>query len=134
ILFNDSSIYTEIKRPTINGVQLRVTGINGKTWNEMYPPVGSVTGMATVSERYFGAYKATYRKWLDLNLPSGADPGSPNLWLGLTYTNGNNYRYIRYADVLLMYAEALLMGGSATAGSADDAINRVRSRSNMPPV
>jgi starch-binding outer membrane protein, SusD/RagB family len=133
LLFNDSSNHPEIKRPTINGTQLRVTGISGLTWNQMYPPSGGKTGMATINAK-FAPYQATNRKWIDLTLPSDKDPGSPNLWFGTSYSNGVNYRYIRYADVLLMYAESVLMGGTPTAGSAADAINKVRARSNMPPV
>ena len=131
MLFDDSK--SEIKKPTINGTTLQTTGTSGKTWNEMYPPNGAVTGLATVNPK-FAPYKAVYRKWIDLTLPSDKDPGSPNLWFGTSYSNGVNYRYIRYADVLLMYAESVLMGGTPTAGSAADAINKVRARSNMPPV
>lgn len=133
LLFNDSSNHPEIKRPVINGAQVRVTGISGLTWNQMYPPAGGKTGMATINAN-FAPYQSTNRKWIDLTLPSNADPGTPNLWFGTSFSNGVNYRYIRYADVLLMYAEAVLMGGSAIAGSSDAAINKVRLRSNMPLV
>ncbi|AWW29576.1 RagB/SusD family nutrient uptake outer membrane protein [Echinicola strongylocentroti] len=46
----------------------------------------------------------------------------------------NNLRLIRYADVLLMFAEADMManGGNATQ-AAVDAVNEVRSRADMPP-
>ncbi len=131
LLFDDSK--SEINKPTINGIKLQTIGISGKTWNEMYPPNGSIKGLATVNPAY-KPYQATYKKWIDLTLPSEKDPGSPNLWFGMTNSNGVNYRYIRYADVLLMYAEAVLMGGTPTAGSASDAINQVRLRSQMPAI
>ncbi len=43
----------------------------------------------------------------------------------------NNYTVIRYAEVLLMYAEALTRGASGSAGSADDAVNQIRLRAGM---
>jgi starch-binding outer membrane protein, SusD/RagB family len=48
------------------------------------------------------------------------------------YNSPNNWRYIRYADVLLMYAEAL----NAT-GNTDDAyqyVDRVRARAGLAPL
>ncbi len=131
ILFDDSK--PEIKRPIINGQVQRVTGLSGMTWDEMYPPAGNLTGFATVGT-IFAPYKAAYKKWIDLTLPSGADPGPSSLWARRSYCNGVNYRYIRYADVLLMYAEAVLKGGTATAGTAQNALDAVRNRSNMPSV
>lgn len=131
ILFDDSK--PEINKPILNGAVLKVTGLSGKTWNEMYPPDGSITGLATVNPS-FAPYKAVYRKWIDLTLPSEKDPGAPNLWAGLSYANGVNYRYLRFADILLMYAESVLMGGTPIAGSANEAVNAVRARSNMPPI
>lgn len=131
VIFDDNN--PEIKRPTINGAALKVTGMSGMTWNEMYPPTPTLNGFATVNE-IFAPYKVAYRKWIDFTMPSGADPGSPNLWARRSYCNGVNYRYVRYADVLLMYAESVLMGGTASAGSAQSALDAVRSRSNMPLI
>ena len=48
-----------------------------------------------------------------------------------TYGTNKNYTVIRYAEVLLMYAEALTRGASGTAGSADDAVNLIRTRADM---
>ncbi len=49
------------------------------------------------------------------------------------YIDPNNWRYIRYADVLLMYAEAEYhMNGSTPV--AVNAINQVRARVGMPAV
>ena len=38
---------------------------------------------------------------------------------------GVNWRWIRYADVLLMYAEALIMGGEQTSITALEAIEEI---------
>ncbi|MCK5135575.1 MAG: RagB/SusD family nutrient uptake outer membrane protein [Bacteroidales bacterium] len=49
------------------------------------------------------------------------------------YNDPNNWRYLRYADVLLMYAEAEYhLNGSTPV--AIDAINQVRARAGMPGV
>ncbi|WP_027138064.1 RagB/SusD family nutrient uptake outer membrane protein [Gaetbulibacter saemankumensis] len=48
-------------------------------------------------------------------------------------TNGNNYRAIRYADVLLMAAEALNRGGISDT-RALDYVNQVRTRATLDPV
>ncbi len=47
------------------------------------------------------------------------------------YGTNKNFTCIRYAEILLMYAEALTNGASGTAGSADDAVNAVRNRSGL---
>ena len=47
------------------------------------------------------------------------------------YGTNKNFTCIRYAGILLMYAEALTMGASGTAGTADDAVNAVRARAGM---
>ena len=46
----------------------------------------------------------------------------------------NNWIVLRYADVLLMYAEAVNEGGTPTAGSAETALNLVRTRAGIPAV
>jgi starch-binding outer membrane protein, SusD/RagB family len=46
----------------------------------------------------------------------------------------NNWIVLRYADVLLMYAEAVNEGGPATAGTAEAALNAVRGRAGLAPV
>ncbi|NNC69721.1 MAG: RagB/SusD family nutrient uptake outer membrane protein [Flavobacteriaceae bacterium] len=48
-------------------------------------------------------------------------------------TNPNNYRAIRFADVLLMAAEAYARGG-LNEGTAQNYLNRVRSRANLSEV
>ncbi|HQX41136.1 MAG TPA: RagB/SusD family nutrient uptake outer membrane protein, partial [Niabella sp.] len=47
------------------------------------------------------------------------------------YASNKNYNCIRYAEILLMYAEAVTRGGAASAMSADAAVNLVRSRAGM---
>jgi starch-binding outer membrane protein, SusD/RagB family len=47
---------------------------------------------------------------------------------------GNNWIKLRYADVLLIYAEAVAEGGTATAGTALSRLNEVRVRSNLPAI
>ena len=50
------------------------------------------------------------------------------------YGAGKNLIAIRYAEILLIYAEALTRGASGTAMSADQAVNLVRERGNMTPL
>ena len=59
----------------------------------------------------------------------------------IDYTSGDNvnndYVYYRYADVLLMKAEAILRGGTPTAvapTTADAAVNMVRARAALTPM
>ncbi|TVZ25888.1 putative outer membrane starch-binding protein [Gillisia sp. Hel_I_86] len=50
------------------------------------------------------------------------------------YGSNKNYIVYRYAETLLMYAEALLQGASNSAMSADQAVNLVRERAGLMPV
>ncbi|MEO6348142.1 MAG: RagB/SusD family nutrient uptake outer membrane protein [Aquaticitalea sp.] len=50
------------------------------------------------------------------------------------YGAGKNMIVIRYAEILLMYAEALTRSASGNGMSADQAVNLVRARSNMAPL
>lgn len=50
------------------------------------------------------------------------------------YGSNKNYICTRYAEILLMYAEAVTRGGTASAGSADAAVNLVRARAGMAPL
>ncbi len=47
------------------------------------------------------------------------------------YGTNKNLTCIRYAEILLMYAEALTQGASGSAGSADEAVNLVRARAGL---
>ncbi len=50
------------------------------------------------------------------------------------YGSNNNFTVIRYAEVLLMYAEALTRGASGSAMTADEAVNLVRQRAGLAPL
>ena len=50
------------------------------------------------------------------------------------YGSNKNYSVIRYAEILLMYAEAVTQGAPATSISADNAVNIVRQRAGMPSL
>ncbi len=50
------------------------------------------------------------------------------------YGNNKNFTCIRYAEILLMHAEAQTQGASGSAMSADDAVNAVRSRAGLPAL
>lgn len=50
------------------------------------------------------------------------------------YGNNKNYTCIRYAEILLMHAEAILQGASSSAISADEALNLLRTRASMPTI
>ncbi|TDN90416.1 putative outer membrane starch-binding protein [Salegentibacter sp. 24] len=50
------------------------------------------------------------------------------------YSAGKNLIVIRYAEILLMYAEAITLGASAPSISADEAVNIVRDRADMQPL
>ncbi len=47
------------------------------------------------------------------------------------YGTNKNFICIRYAEVLLMHAEALTSGAASSAMSADEAVNAVRSRADL---
>lgn len=51
-----------------------------------------------------------------------------------TYGTNNNFRCIRYAQILLMHAEALTSGASSAVMSATDAVNLVRERAEIDPL
>jgi hypothetical protein len=70
--------------------------------------------------------KIWVRKYLNFNRTSSLTPGD---W---AYSD-NNRRMIRFADVLLMYAEARNEAGGPTA-EAYEAVNQVRKRVDMPPI
>jgi starch-binding outer membrane protein, SusD/RagB family len=69
-------------------------------------------------------------------LPEGSDiTTNPPTYGGNSRNAGNDWIVLRYADVLLMYAEALMAGGTSTANSqAIDALMEVRERAGFDPV
>lgn len=93
-------------------------------WN--YP--GAMVYQEDFSEAMVGndLDKVFVRKYLEFDRTSSLTPGA---WA----YSGNNYRMIRYADVLLMYAEAVNEANGPTT-EAFDAINEVRNRADMPDM
>jgi hypothetical protein len=80
---------------------------------------------------------------LDNNLYQGPTPSKaigikkgyyPQYTTGVLEVAPNNFRLIRYADVLLMYAEACLQLNSDADGTGLIALNQVRQRVDMPHV
>lgn len=67
--------------------------------------------------------RAFYRKFLNENSP-GID----------RFDWPINFPLIRYTDVLLMKAEAILQGASGTQQEVDDIVNMVRARAGLAPV
>lgn len=51
-----------------------------------------------------------------------------------TYGENKNFSVIRYSEILLMHAEAMVNGASSTAMSADQAVNAVRLRAGLSPL
>lgn len=51
-----------------------------------------------------------------------------------SYGSNKNFICIRYAEILLMYAEALANGATGSAMSADQAVNLVRNRAGLASV
>lgn len=51
-----------------------------------------------------------------------------------SYGSSKNLIAIRYAEILLMYAEALTQGATGTVMTADEAVNEVRNRVGMTPL
>jgi hypothetical protein len=70
---------------------------------------------------------AAFHKWLD-------ETDSKDMTARSWQQQPNNWIVQRYADVLLIYAEAVNAGGPATAGSAQAALNLVRARAGIPTV
>jgi len=50
------------------------------------------------------------------------------------YGMNKNFTCIRYAEILLMHAEALVQGASGTGMTADQAVNAVRDRAGITPL
>lgn len=122
-VFNDYA--PEIIRPEGK----KVTFLEDKDWISEF---GSQT--ATFGDHYEKAkgYKMCSRKWLDWTLPSVDDAGG-HFFNGRA--QGVNWRMIRYSDVLLMYAESVVMGGTPKADITPlEAVNQVRRRATVPEV
>jgi hypothetical protein len=72
-------------------------------------------------------YGPTFLKYLD-------QTDFQNMHTRAWVAQSNNWIVLRYADVLLMYAEAVNEGGTPTAGTAEAALNLVRTRAGIPTV
>ncbi len=70
---------------------------------------------------------AAFHKWID-------ETNSKDMTARSWQQMPNNWIIQRYADVLLIYAEAVNAGGTATSGSAEAALNQVRGRAGIPTV
>jgi hypothetical protein len=115
----------------------RLTGPGGYHFEDYYPNGDFTTAGNTRTH----VYKACFLKWMDLSLPmrdnmptkiTGVGAGTKEFIYNQPRAHGVNWRYIRYADILLMYAEAVLKGGKQGSMSPAEAFNLVRSRANMP--
>ena len=87
--------------------------------------VSNTTRDGDVINDYARAYFASGKHYL----PSIQVPEDKN-----NYDAGKNNIVIRYAEVLLMYAEALTRGANGNSISADDAVNLVRQRAQLAPI
>ena len=115
-------------KPEINartGDEVRI--FDNKTFREYYGAKGFGVAKAQANK-----YKAACRKGIDWTLTT-RNPGN-NFYMWTGRANGLNQIEIRYADVLLMYAEAVVNGGIQGSLSALDAVNQVRARVGMPAV
>jgi starch-binding outer membrane protein, SusD/RagB family len=70
---------------------------------------------------------AAFHKWLD-------ETNSKDMTARSWQQQPNNWIIQRYADVLLIYAEAVNSGGTPTNGTAESALNQVRTRAGIPVV
>ncbi len=68
---------------------------------------------------------AAFHKWLD-------ETNSKDMTARSWQQQPNNWIIQRYADVLLIYAEAVNSGGTPTNGTAESALNQVRTRAGIP--
>ncbi|WP_072546218.1 RagB/SusD family nutrient uptake outer membrane protein [Mediterranea massiliensis] len=123
LVFNDN--LPEIKAPS----GCKVTFLEGDTWADEFGGVDAGFGNKWEAAKN---YKCASRKWLDWTLPM--ENTGDNKYFFYGRAQGVNWRWIRYSDVLLMYAETLVMGGEQTSITALEAINEVRDRVHMPHV
>ncbi|WP_066629061.1 RagB/SusD family nutrient uptake outer membrane protein [Labilibacter marinus] len=69
-------------------------------------------------------------------LPDGSDISDPNLptYGGAPANAGNDWIILRYSDVLLMHAEAIMAGGNTSDDSAIDSYMKVKVRAGFDAV
>lgn len=142
LMFDDTAPVIHLHKDAA-GNPVRQKGPGGYTWEQLYPAKDGATGFATVANKLAHPFKAGIKKGLDYTMPmQTAEDGTPKL-IGVgggvkeylynqPRAHGVNWRYIRYADVLLMYAEACLSGGTPSGNlSPLQAVNLVRERANL---
>ena len=106
---------------------------NVATYSEVYHdfPYLSESARGVMSSGLFeneGYFRMKYYDFVDDVVPERFASGQ---------TNGNttNFPLMRYADVLLMYAEACCMSGEGTANITGlEALNKVRQRAGLTPA
>ncbi|MEX0315453.1 MAG: RagB/SusD family nutrient uptake outer membrane protein [Allomuricauda sp.] len=130
LVFDDRA--PEIGIPDLNNdgdfTNDRLSLNDGMTWEEVYFEDETFGGKVPLA----AAYKAGNRKWLDWNLKTNENAVGEDDKFSQSRAHGPNLTIIRYADVLLMYAEAVLMGGTQGTLSPLEAVNIVRMRANVP--
>jgi len=142
LMFND--LAPEIKlREDAMGQPVRLEGPGGYKWEQLYPAKDGKEGFATVSNTLAHPFKAGIRKGLDYTMPTQTDGNDNPKIVGVgagvkeyiynqPRAHGVNWRYIRYADVLMLYAEAVISGGQqASTLTAAQAVSKVRNRANF---
>jgi hypothetical protein len=91
---------------------------------------------ATVYGRPWSTWVSTGLNWGDrVFIKKYSTPHAADYWDTHTapyYWNDNNYRLIRYADLLLLYAEALNETSGTPPPKAVECVNRVRNRAKLP--
>lgn len=128
-----------------NGSEIRLEGPGGTRWEDLYPVSDDKDGFRTQSNVLAYPFKAGIKKGIDFSMPiqrntngsvklSGVGGGVKEYVYNQPRANSMNWRYIRYADVLLMYAEAIISGGNQGELSPLEAVNEVRERANLPKL
>ena len=107
----------------------QVIVFDGKTFRDYYTKAGSDQHDFGLIQAGAEHYKSACRKGIDWTLPT-VNPGN-GMWIGNLRANGMNFMEIRYADILLMYAECLVNGATQGQLSALDAVNQVRARKSV---
>ena len=141
LMFDD--LKHEIKlHQSASGGLIRLEGPGGFKWEDLYPEKSGKEGFETISNTLAHPFKAGFKKGLDFSLPmmtnadgtpklAGVGAGVKEYVYNQPRAHGVNWRYIRYADVLLMYAEAVLSGGAEGQITPVQAVNKVRNRADF---
>lgn len=141
LMFDD--LKPEIKLHTdAEGNKQRLEGPGGFHWEQLYPATASAEGFQTVANTLAHSFKAGIKKGLDYSLPmltnadgtpklNGVGGGTKEMVYNQPRANGVNWRYIRLADIYLLYAEAVLNGATQGTLTPAQAVNKVRERANM---